>query len=38
MEQKNLAFAISSFLWLGVVGLLGLKLGETEFGMWLMDI
>ena len=36
--NKNLAFAISSFLWLGVVGLLGLKLGETEFGMWLMDI
>jgi len=35
--NKNLAFAISSFLWLGVVGLVGLKLGETEFGMWLMD-
>ena len=35
--NKNLAFAISSFVWLGVVGLLGLKLGETEFGMWLMD-
>ena len=36
--NKNLAFAISSFLWFGVIGILGLKLGETEFGMWLMDI
>ena len=36
--NKNLAFAISTIAWLGVIGTLGVKFGETDLGMWLMDI
>ena len=34
--NKDLAFAISSIAWFGVIGFLGVKLEETEFYMWFM--
>ena len=34
--NKDLAFAISSIAWIGVIGFLGVKLGETELYMWFM--
>ena len=34
--NKDLAFAISSIVWIGVIGFLGVKLGETELYMRFM--
>ena len=34
--NKDLAFAISSIVWIGVIGFLGIKLGETELYMRFM--
>ena len=34
--NKDLAFAISSIVWIGVISFLGVKLGETELYMWFM--
>ena len=32
----NIAFAISSIVWIGVIGFLGVRLGETELYMRFM--
>ena len=34
--NKDLAFAISSIVWIGVIGFLGVRLGETELYMLFM--
>ena len=34
--NKDLAFAISSIVWIGVIGFLGVRLGETELYMRFM--